>query len=85
MILLGFCSRLVLFGFVRIFCLILIGRSFQVQTGMVELNRFQRNVKLQAFQPFSSAENALLNMNAITEHEMTDDLRVRFISNVPLC
>ncbi len=29
-----------------------------------------------AFHPFDSAENALENMNAITEHEMTQDLRV---------
>jgi hypothetical protein len=31
-----------------------------------------------AFHPFDSAENALENINAVTEHEMTDDLRVRF-------
>ncbi len=28
------------------------------------------------FLPFASAENALENMNSITEHEVTDDLRV---------
>ena len=30
-----------------------------------------------AFHPFESAENALENINAITEHEITDDLKVR--------
>ena len=30
-----------------------------------------------AFHPFESAENALENINAITDHELTDDLRVR--------
>jgi hypothetical protein len=30
-----------------------------------------------AFHPFDSAENALENILAITEHEMTSDLRVR--------
>lgn len=29
-----------------------------------------------AFHPFESAENALENINAITDHELTDDLRV---------
>ncbi len=44
--------------------------------GMTDLPRFQRVVKLQAFQPFLSAENALENINAITEHELTVDLKV---------
>ena len=48
----------------------------EVQSGNTDLNRFQRVVKLVAFHPFDSAENALANINAITEHEMTDDLRV---------
>lgn len=30
-----------------------------------------------AFHPFDSAENALENMHALTEHEITEDLRVR--------
>jgi hypothetical protein len=31
-----------------------------------------------AFHPFDTAENALENMNAVSEHEMTADLRVTF-------
>lgn len=38
--------------------------------------KFQRIVKMVAFHPFDSAENALENINAVTEHEMTADLRV---------
>ena len=35
-----------------------------------------------AFHPFETAENALENINAITEHEMTDDLRTFLESNL---
>ena len=54
----------------------------QVQAGAVELNKFQRSVKMVAFQPFTTAENALINMNAITEHEMTEDLKNFLESNL---
>eukprot|EP01034_Spumella_vulgaris_P032938 gene32938-40657_t len=36
-----------------------------------------------AFHPFDSAENALENINAITEHEITADLKAFLDSNVP--
>lgn len=48
----------------------------EVQSSIKEFSKFQRVVKLVAFQPFDSAENALHNINSITEHEITDDLRV---------
>lgn len=51
----------------------LLGR--QVQQSVTDLSRFQRTVKLVAFQPFTSAENALENMNAVSEHALTDDLK----------
>jgi hypothetical protein len=44
-----------------------------------------------AFSPFQSAENALENLSAITEHELTNDLRVSnqllsdFFSNTFQC
>ena len=50
----------------------------EVQAGVSDLARFQRIVKMIAFHPFDTAENALENMNAITEHELTADLRVSF-------
>ena len=49
---------------------------------MTDLARFQRVVKMLAFHPFSTAENALENINAITEHELTDDLRNFLESNL---
>ena len=49
----------------------------QVQAGISDLSRFQRVVKMIAFHPFDTAENALENINAISEHELSEDLRVR--------
>ena len=54
----------------------------QVQSGITDLARFQRVVKMTAFHPFDTAENALENINAITEHEMTDDLRTFLEANL---
>lgn len=48
----------------------------EVQASINDLSKFQRIVKLVAFLPFDTAENALENMNAITEHEVTADLKV---------
>lgn len=51
----------------------------EVQASMNDLSRFQRIVKMVGFLPFDTAENALENMNAITEHEVTTDLKVHKI------
>lgn len=48
----------------------------EVQQAVLDPQRFCRTVKLQAFQPFTSAENALENVNAISEQMVTDDLQV---------
>ena len=53
-----------------------------MQSGVLDLSKFQRYVKMTAFHPFETAENALENINAITEHEMTDDLRTFLESNL---
>jgi nucleolar protein 56 len=53
-----------------------------VQAGMTDFARFHRVTKLVAFHPFDTAENALENINAITEHELSEDLRV-FLQSVP--
>ena len=54
----------------------------QVQASINDLQRFGRTVKLKAFQPFTTAENALENMNAISEHMCTDDLKVRSVASL---
>ena len=48
----------------------------EVQASINDLSRFQRVVKMIGFLPFDTAENALENMNAVTEHEVTPDLKV---------
>ena len=53
-----------------------------MQAGVTDLSRFQRAMKMIAFHPFDTAENALENMNAISEHELTEDLRVNNYLNI---
>jgi nucleolar protein 56 len=54
--------------------------SYEQQSALTDFSRLQKTMQLVAFHPFESAENALENINAITEHEMTDDLRVSLSS-----
>ncbi len=59
-----------------------------VQNGVTDFSRFSRTVQLLAFKPFVSAEDALENISAITEHQVTAELRVSsvsIISNMTLC
>jgi nucleolar protein 56 len=55
----------------------------QNQNGVQDFSKFSRVVQLKAFHPFDSAEDALENLNAITEHELTPDLRNFLEPNVP--
>lgn len=48
----------------------------EVQSSFSDLSRLQRIIKMTAFHPFDTAENALENINAVTEHEVSDDLKV---------
>ncbi|KAF5191470.1 Nucleolar protein [Thalictrum thalictroides] len=54
-----------------------------VRKSVVDLNRFGKVVKLEAFQPFSSALDALNQQNAISEGLMTDELRNFLELNLP--
>lgn len=57
----------------------------EVQNGLSDFSKFQRIVKMISFLPFLTAESALENINAISEHELTDELKVSFIhSHLPL-
>ena len=53
------------------------------QQTITDLSLFSRSVKLKAFQPFASAEDALENANAISEHAMTDSLKYFLEMNLP--
>ncbi|KAI3686383.1 hypothetical protein L1987_80058 [Smallanthus sonchifolius] len=46
-----------------------------VRSSVVDLNRFGKVVKLTAFNPFESALDALNQCNAVSEGQMTDELR----------
>lgn len=48
----------------------------EVQQAVLDPQRFCRTVELKGFQPFTTAENALENVNAISEQMVTDDLKV---------
>jgi len=50
------------------------------QENITDYSRFARSVKLKAFQGFSSAEEGLENMNAISEHQASPLLQ-NFLSN----
>lgn len=50
----------------------------EVQAGLLDFPRLQKIVRMVAFHPYDTAEDALENMNAITEHELTSDLKVEF-------
>jgi nucleolar protein 56 len=47
------------------------------------LDKFSRAVKLKAFQPFASAEDALMSINAVSEHACTDGLHDFLEMNLP--
>ena len=54
-----------------------------VQQAVSDLNRFGRVVKLTAFLPFSSAADALEQVNAVSEAQMTDELKNFLELNLP--
>jgi len=51
--------------------------------GVKDLERFSKMVKMKAFQPFSSAENALENVMKISESLVSEDLESFLESNLP--
>ncbi|KAL4513455.1 hypothetical protein Ndes2526A_g07415 [Nannochloris sp. 'desiccata'] len=55
----------------------------QVQEAVTDIARFGKYVKLSAFKPFSSAANALEQINAVSESQMTDDLKNFLSTNLP--
>jgi hypothetical protein len=47
----------------------------EVQASVTDLARFSKLVKLTAFQPYTSAENALQNINDVSEGIVNEDLK----------
>jgi nucleolar protein 56 len=59
------------------------GLLAEVQAAVADVSSFGRVVKLKAFQPFTSAENALENINNISEGLLGDDLKNFLEMNLP--
>ena len=57
--------------------------SDAVPQSTLDLTRFGKVVKLQAFAPFKNAAHALDEMNAISEAVLTDDLQNFLEANLP--
>ncbi|KAH7476770.1 snoRNP complex protein nop56 [Phytophthora ramorum] len=55
----------------------------EVQAAVADVSSFGRVVKLKAFQPFTSAENALENINNISEGLLSEDLKNFLEMNLP--
>lgn len=55
----------------------------KVQDSVSDMARFGKVVKLTAFKPFTSAANALEQINAISEANLTDELRDFLTMNLP--
>jgi nucleolar protein 56 len=50
------------------------GELPQIQASITEMDRFSKIIKLRAYQPFTTAEQALENMIEITKGKVTEDL-----------
>jgi len=55
----------------------------QVQKAVLDLAHFSKIVKLKAFSPFTTAENALENINHVSEASLSDDLKAFLELNLP--
>ncbi|CAN2388297.1 Nucleolar protein 56, partial [Pristimantis euphronides] len=55
----------------------------QVEASLLNVGKFGTMVKLAAFSPFTSAQSALENMNAISEGILHEDLKLLLETNMP--
>ena len=53
----------------------------EVQVNFNDFSKIQRIIKMISFLPFLTAESALENINAISEHELTEELSVKISSS----
>ena len=59
------------------------GQLTKVQKAVNDLERFGKQVKLEAFQPFTTAEEALENIQGIAGLKVTQLLKQFLIQNLP--
>jgi nucleolar protein 56 len=55
----------------------------EVQESILDMSKFAKIVKFVSFSPFSTAENALENINAVSDGVLTNDLKVFLEKDVP--
>jgi nucleolar protein 56 len=55
----------------------------KVQASVTDMQRFGKVAKLTAFKPFASAADALEQINAISEANLTDELKNFITMNLP--
>ena len=59
------------------------GQLKAIQKAIPNLERFAKMVKLAAFQPFTTAEEALENVKAISQNKVPASLKAFLTSNLP--
>lgn len=59
------------------------GQLKQIQKSIGNVERFSKMVKLVAFQPFKTAEEALENVTAIAQNEVPKTLKNFLVTNLP--
>ena len=59
------------------------GQLKQIQKAIPNLERFSKMVKLGAFQPFTTAEEALENMKSVVQNKVSETLKAFLTTNLP--
>lgn len=59
------------------------GKLGKIQKAIGDLERFSKMVKLSAYQPFTTAEEALDNIMAITQNKVTSTLKNFLTTHLP--
>ena len=59
------------------------GQLTKIQKALFDVERFSKMVKLAAYQPFTTAEEALDNITAIAQNKVTNTLKTFLQSHLP--
>ena len=59
------------------------GQLKQIQKAIPNLERFSKMIKMAAFQPFKTAEEALENISLIAQNKVSKTLKNFLITNLP--
>jgi nucleolar protein 56 len=59
------------------------GQLSKIQKAIMDIERFSKMVKLAAYQPFTTAEEALENITAVAHNNVTDTLKKFLTTHLP--